>query len=323
MLAATDGWFAKLIATKHFRNSSEEFMSRVLKSAVLAAMFVAVVAVPAAAQNHPAFKEEVLKQEKIYQTPGEQIPSGYVIDRSLLAYTATLLSGFDRELAALGPNDRWLDVGAGRGQAVLDYYTERYDAMNRERRGKKAQAVAMSIEDRRTPLWQQTAARLEANQIQYWHGRRLRDYTAAELGKFRLISDVFGGFSYARDLSLFMERTLGALETGGSFYTTLVDVQPENGVQTSTRRTTPFLTAISNADGSATKICTWLKDIACVAVSCAVQSKLDTVIEVYRVQKVCDKVTVPVLSLVHYEAGTPPERRFQSGRLATAAPVAR
>jgi hypothetical protein len=299
-------------------------MNRVLNIVLLAAMFVVLIPAQARAQGNPAFKEEVLKQEKIYQTPGEQIPSGYVIDRSLLAYTATLLSGFDRELAALGPGDRWLDVGAGQGQAVLDYYTERYDAMNRERRGKKAQAVAMSIEDRRTPLWQQTAVRLEANQIQYWHGRRLRDYTAAELGKFRLISDVFGGFSYARDLSLFMGRTLDALETGGSFYTTLIDVQPENAAQTSTRRNaprnTPFLTSIANADGSATKVCTWLKDISCVAVTCAVQSKLETVIEVYRVQKICDKVTVPALSLVHYEAGTPPERRFQSGNLATAAP---
>ena len=124
--------------------------------------------------------------------------------------------------------------------------------MNRERRGKKAQAVAMSIEDRRTPLWQQTAARLEANQIQYWHGRRLSEYKASELGKFRLISDVFGGFSYARDLSLFMERTLGVLEVGGSFYTTLIDVQPENGAQTSARRNAPFLTTIANTDGSIT-----------------------------------------------------------------------
>lgn len=298
-------------------------MNRALNGALLTVLVVVLASVSAVAQDHPAFKEEVLKQEKIYQTPGENIPSGYVIDRSLLAYTATLFSGFDRELAALRPGDRWLDVGAGRGQAVLDYYTPRYDAMNREgqeQRGKKAQAVAMSIEDRRTPLWQQTAARLEANQIQYWHGRRLREYPASELGKFRLITDVFGGFSYTRDLSLFMEKTLGALEVGGSFYTALIDVQPEQGGQPSPRRNSPFLTAIVNADGSARKVCAWLKDISCAAVSCAVQSGLETVIEVYRVQKVCNNVTVPVLSLVHYEAGTPPERRFQSASRSTTVP---
>jgi len=298
-------------------------LKHVLNTTLLTALIVVMAAMPAVAQDRPAFKEEVLKQEKIYQTPGENIPSGYVIDRSLLAYTATLLSGFDRDLAALRPGDRWLDVGAGRGQAVLDYYTPRYDAMNREgqeRRGKKAQAVAMSIEDRRTPLWQQTAERLEANQIQYWHGRRMREYAPAELGKFRLITDVFGGFSYTRDLTLFMEKTLAALELNGSFYTALVDVLPDQSVQQSGLRNAPFLTAIAKADGSTTKVCSWLKEITCVAVGCAVQSKLETVMEVYRVQKVCDNVAVPALSLVHYEAGTPPARRFHSGNPAVVVP---
>jgi hypothetical protein len=35
------------------------------------------------------------------------------------------------------------------------------------------------------------------------------------------------------------------------------------------------------------------------------------------VRKTCDAVTVPALELTHFEAGTPPERRF---RLVTPAP---
>ena len=120
--------------------------------------------------GNPVFNEEVSKQERIYRSEGERVPDGYTIDRSLAAYTQALSAGFDRTLANLGPKDRWLDIGAGRGQAILDYYTPGYDLMHsegRERRGKKAQAVAISIEDRRTSLWHQNAASLGANQIQY------------------------------------------------------------------------------------------------------------------------------------------------------------
>src|SRR5258706_5260554 len=103
--------------------------------------------------DSPQFSEEILKQENIFQSQGEKIPEGYVIDRALLSYTHTLSSEFDSSLANLGPKDRWLDIGAGQGLAVLDYYGSRYDAMHlpgMEHRGKKAQAIALSIEDRRT-----------------------------------------------------------------------------------------------------------------------------------------------------------------------------
>src|SRR5689334_14403972 len=153
----------------------------------------------AAAADPRAVDAEAAKQSSIYQTRGENVPSGYVVDRSLLSYASTLLPGFDRALANLGPRDRWLDIGAGQGRAILDYYGQRFDAMHaegRERRGTKARSVAMSIEDRRTPQWQETAARLPDGQLQYWFGRPLREYSAEELGRFQLVSDLVGGFSY-------------------------------------------------------------------------------------------------------------------------------
>lgn len=264
--------------------------------------------------DSPAFSDEAAKQESIYRSRGEQVPDGYVIDRSLLTYTFTLSSEFDRSLANLGPQDRWLDIGAGQGRAILDYYTPRYDSMHaegREKRGKKARAVAMSIEDRRTPQWHQTAANLEANQIQYLFNRRLREYSLEELGRFQVITDVIGGFSYTRDLSLFMEKALGILELNGNFYTLLQDVHSENGTNKPHYTGSPFLTEIANADGSKMKICSWLKSISCVQVTCELKSEWKPPIEVYRIQKVCNNVTVPALVAIHFEAGTPPERGFQ------------
>lgn len=269
----------------------------------------------------PTFEKEVSKQEAIYQSRGEQVPEGYVVDRSLLAYASILSSGFDRSLANLGPADRWLDIGAGEGRAILDYYTPRYDSMHREgreRRGKKARSVAMSIEDRRTPRWHQTAASLEANQIQYLAGKRLREYSLEELGRFQLVTDVIGGFSYTQALSVFMEKVLGLLELNGGFYTLLLDVLPEHAANRASYPETLFLTEIANADGSDVRVCSWLRSISCVEVTCEARTESQRPIELYRIHKVCNNVTVPALVTLHFQAGTPPQRRFQ---LKTPTPV--
>jgi hypothetical protein len=262
----------------------------------------------------PKLDAEISKQESIYQGRGDQLLEGYVIDRSLIAYAFTLPNEFDISLAKLGPEDRWLDIGAGEARAVLDYYTPRYDSMHaegREHRGKKARAVAISIEDRRTPLWYETAGGLEPNQIQYLSGKRLREYSVEELGQFQVITDVVGGFSYSVDLSLFMEKTLGLLTLNGTFYTLLQDVQAEDGTNEPFYAGAPFLTEIANADNSELKVCTWLKKISCVEVTCEMKMRWKPPIEVYRVRKVCNNVVVPPLTTIHYEAGTPPERGFQ------------
>lgn len=259
------------------------------------------------------FKEEAAKQESIYRGGSAQVEAGYTIDRGLVVYTDGLAAGFDTDLAHLGPGDRWLDIGAGRGQAILDYYSSSYDHAypeGRDRRGSKAQAVAMSIEDRRTPHWHQSAAKLGPNQIQYWINKRMRDYSLEELGKFQIITDVIGGFSYTDALSQYMEKVLGALKVGGSFYSALQDVSPEGRTIAPFYPGSPFLTELAAANGAEMKVCAWLKSISCVEVTCEPKGHWKPPLEAYRVLKVCNGVTVPALDLVHYQAGTPPERRF-------------
>lgn len=263
--------------------------------------------------SSPTFGEEASKQADIYRSRGAEVPKGYVIDRSLLSYTFILSPEFSRTLANLGPEHRWLDIGAGEGRAILDYSTSKYDVMlpEAEPSGRKARAVGMSIEDRRTAQWHETAATLEANQIQYVSGRRLREYSLKELGQFQVITDVLGGFSYTRTLSLFTEKTLGFLQLDGSFHTLLQDVRGEKGANRPFYPDASFLTEITNADGSEVKICAWLKSIACADVICELKADWSPPVEVYRIRKVCNNVTVPGLELTHFEAGTPPERRFR------------
>ncbi len=262
----------------------------------------------------PAFKEEAAKQSDIYQSRGEKTPAGYVIDRGLSFYTFTLSAEFDRALANLGPTDRWLDIGAGQGQAILDYYAPGYDDLHVEgaaRRGKKAQAVAISIEDRRTSLWRQTAAGLEANKIQYFFGKRFGEYSSEQLGKFQLITDLLGGFSYTENISPFMDKVLSLLTLNGSFYTILQDVHSEIGTNRPYYPNAPFLTEIAGNSGAEVKVCSWLRQITCVKVTCELRPEWKPPVEVYGVHKVCDNVIVPPLEPIHFQAGTPPERRFK------------
>src|SRR5262245_65945840 len=76
----------------------------------------------------PRIDEEIAKQEKIYSSRGADVPRGYVINRGLSGYAELLPSGFCDALGRLGSSDRWLDIGAGAGQAILDYYVPDDDA---------------------------------------------------------------------------------------------------------------------------------------------------------------------------------------------------
>lgn len=262
--------------------------------------------------------EEYAKQEEIYRRA--RAHRGYVIDRTLEGYADMLPDEFDRALASLGPQDRWLDVGAGQGQAILDYYTPRYDRTHpagRKRRGKKAKSVAVSIEDRRTPEWHKSVAALEAEKVQYRHGKRLREYSPEELGRFQLITDVMGGFSYTSDLSRYIQSVMQLLELDGSFFTILQDVELEAQTNKPWYDGYSFATEIESPGGPNVTICSWLKSIACAEVRCEAREDRRPQAEVYHIRKVCNDVSVPALVPVEFYAGTPPQRGY---RLAEPAP---
>ncbi len=276
---------------------------------VLQALGLGACSLPAPVQ--PRINEEIAKQEKIYRSRGADVPSGYVTGRALSDYAELLPSGFCDALGRLGSSDRWLDIGAGDGQAILDYYALEDDAAPAQKCARsfsKARAVAMSVEDRRTDEWRQQAAIFGDDRIRYLTGKRLRNYSGEELGKFQIITDVYGGFSYTEDLSQFLEKVLGLLETGGTFYTMVQSVHLEDGKD---KLNTWYLTELVDAAGRDVKVCSWLKQTACAKVSCESKSDWDTPTELINIRKVCSDVSVPGMKLLKYEAGNPPGRRFQ------------
>jgi SAM-dependent methyltransferase len=259
----------------------------------------------------PRIDDEIAEQEKIYRSRGADVPSGYVINRGLSNYAEVLPNGFCDALARLGSSDRWLDIGAGSGQAILDYYLPEADAAPTQKCGRssaKARAVAVSIEDRRTDKWREQAASLGDDRIRYLSGKRLREYSPEELGKFQIITDVFGGFSYTESLSQFVEKVLSLVEIGGSFYTLVPGVHLENAKD---KLGILYLTELEDAAGRPMKVCSWLKKTTCVKVVCESKSDWKRPTELINIRKVCSDVSVPRLKLWEFEAGYPPARRFQ------------
>ncbi|MBX3651291.1 MAG: hypothetical protein KF771_07945 [Burkholderiales bacterium] len=261
----------------------------------------------------PVFDLEASRQQSIYHSRGETRPEGYVIDRGLAAYVFALMPGFESAVGSLGPDDRWLDIGAGRGQAMIDYHAPaKNDGTSPAAPRRKAGTVALSIEDRRTEAWHRAAAGAEPERMRYLFDRPLRNFTAAELGApFQLISDVIGGFSYTDNLTRFMEKVLEILAINGSFYTLHQDVMSEAGDNKPHYAGAGFLTRIVDAGDKDISICAWLRQISCVEVSCQAKSGWVPPIQTYRVRKTCNETAVPRLERIQYTSGTPPERVFR------------
>jgi SAM-dependent methyltransferase len=273
----------------------------------------ALWAAPVHSQEQTAarYQYEIGKQQEIYRSKGADQPEGYVTHRGLKSYEELLPAGFGKALRELGPEDRWLDVGAGQGQAILDYY--QLELVGGEQEGARprshGKAVAVSIEDRRTDAWRERAAILGDDRLRYLSSKRLSEYSNEELGRFRIITDVYGGLSYTQTLAAFMEKILSILDVNGDFYSLLQSVRLDNGMDDP--QTTWYQTELKDALGRDVKVCSWLKRISCVQVTCESKSAWDTPSELIHVRKVCNEVAVPRMKPLQYEAGNPPSRVFQ------------
>lgn len=260
----------------------------------------------------PAFDIEASRQQSIYHSRGDIRPEGYVIDRGLSAYVSALIPGFESAVRNLGPEDRWLDIGAGRGQAMIDYHAAANNDAGNTAPRRKAATVALSIEDRRTEAWHRVAAGVEPGRMRYLFNKPLRDFTTGELGgPFQLVSDVIGGFSYTDNLTRFMERVLEVLAVNGSFYTLQQDAMSARGDNKPHYAHAGFTTRILDDGNRDTSICAWLRQISCVEVSCESKGSWVPPIQAYRVRKVCNETAVPPLERLQYVSGTPPERVFR------------
>ena len=259
----------------------------------------------------PRIDEEIAKQEKIYRSRGADVPSGYVTGRGLSDYAELLPTGFCDALGRLGSSDRWLDIGAGDGQAILDYYALEDDAAPAEKcarsfdqgtrgrdvhRGSPNGQVATAGRDlRRRPSalsLRQASAGLFARGAgkisdHYRRVRRLLLYG-------RLVPVPGEGVELAGDRRRLLHDGARRAFRGWQGQTRRLVSDRAAGCS-QPRRESVLLAEENHLRESRLRV----------------EERLEKAHRADKIEKVCSDVSVPRMKLLKYEAGNPPGRRFQ------------
>lgn len=134
------------------------------------------------------------------------------------SYQGSLSRDFVPFLRSLNRGSRWLDVGAGRVRAMLQYLQDASFPI-------KVQLTAVVL-DHPAGSYVPEIRRLDPT-FRYLEGR-FEDIEPSELGRFELITDVFGPGSVAPDAYGILMRELNALEVGtGVLFLNLQDERTE------------------------------------------------------------------------------------------------
>lgn len=147
-------------------------------------------------QNFKDKNLEILKIEKSLNS------NGFTTSRTLAEYN----SAFKLRpiLAKMTSKHRWLDSGAGRALAQLEYLSLfKSSALD------SPELIALAYKK----PWFVTSNK---KKFKYLGGRKLEDYSILELGKFELITDFLGPLSYSKNPAQVLNIYLDMLNVDGT-----------------------------------------------------------------------------------------------------------
>lgn len=198
----------------------------------------------------------------------------FVTSRELWEYTAYLHKGFETKLKSLTSDQHWIDLGAGKANAQLDFLK----TFSNELDAPLATAVAFKV-DRWFPV-RKFKGRLQIREGMF-EAQPTHKWPKADL-----ITDFFGVLSYSKDMHTSLQKTLDLLVVGGELYI--------HGTYANTRirvgeESLGLLEFLSRIEGL------------------QVEGKWGTV----RVTKLQQDVLVPRLQLLRYKDDAPPMRSFE------------
>ncbi len=129
----------------------------------------------------------------------------FSVHRSLFDYFTYLGEDFRRALREVGENDQWLDAGSGSGYAILDY--QRGYLMTELPSGKTI-GVTVVLPKTGIAVRQTLIEEGYGSRNQFIFGNYIEDLPVEQLGKNKVISDLFGPMSYTSNPTDVMNRYL-------------------------------------------------------------------------------------------------------------------
>lgn len=212
------------------------------------------------------------------------LQSGYIVNRDLNEYSSAYLlgDGFAAELKRLNSGQHWIDVGAGKAEAAIDYLSA----------GGPAQVTALSVEPYDTPRLKE-ALRRNRLRFRYLSGRVIEDYAMNELGHADIISDVYGAFSYAPHIDKVLIKFSELLRKDGKIFIAL------NGED-------------ANINILGASLLCWLSAVQGMTVVNVNEHVRgwSTVLSII-LRKDSENVVVPALELLRFDDGNPPVRVYR------------
>ncbi len=198
----------------------------------------------------------------------------FVTDRRLYEYQATLHPDFMFALSRLSPDQHWIDLGAGKGNALIDF-ARSFKNINQ---APELTAVAYKL-DRWFSL-PSFSGKLKS-QVGAFESQNTSAWKKADV-----VTDVFGVLSYTHTLSAALQKTFDLLDTNGELYI----------------ETTPYATRVRWNDEYLP-----LLDFLARIPGLEVVGKYGQI----KVIKRTETIKVPNLKLINYKDDAPPTRQFE------------
>lgn len=224
--------------------------------------------------NSPAPKcTQVFQTDRLFITERIQ-KNKFVTDRHLNDYARELHPDFKNSVAQLNPDQHWIDLGAGKALAQIDYIK----SQDNNSQAAFTTAVAFKLDRWFSPKSYDGKLQVKegAFETQDTHTWKKAD----------LITDVYGVLSYTGHLSVSLQKTFDMMNVNAELYLLM----------------TPYGTQVHTGE-SKIPLIDFLRSIPGIAVEGTAQKM--------KITKTTDTVIIPSLRLVRYTDEAPPLRLFE------------